>query len=426
VIEHGTPDGYHQGCKTRAVCPAVIPCVQVFIRYRSDLQFRRAIDAGTPLEQIVADDEAAAAAEVLAEREALRAEREAARAPRKVEKHDTRPRVMWTSENDVELAECIAAGMSVSQAARVMRKGTSTLRDRAAQAGLSFRDGRAGRTVRRSAGERTPGGVTGAEQVPAPDLRDARQVVRRVRKLGDPDLIEKAEARVRDAERARVPRPPRVKREKPPVEHGTLTMFRRGCRGDDCPADPSCSVVAGEFYAARNRSMVRKVKPHGTPASYARGCRRDEDCPNYGTSSSTCRAAQRAYHQEWVARRRAAGIPLEKHGTPYGYQLGCRAGDPCPASPSCAEASRAVEKARDRAAGIRAAEPMTDAGPVRDHVRSLLDSGMTLERIALAASVHRSQLGNLIYGRSGARGRRGGAQLRVTVGRAERIMAVRP
>lgn len=177
-------------------------------------------------------------------------------------------------------------------------------------------------------------------------------------------------------------------------------------------------------YARRGREP-RTLRPHGTPASYARGCRTEEGCPNHGTDLLTCVAANREYQRAYQAARKAEGVPAGKHGTAYGYQLGCKAGSDCPASPSCAEASLAAETERARAAGRAAAEPMVDAGPVREHVRELLKS-MTLTDVAEAASVHRSQLGNLIYGRSGERGRSGAPMQRVTASRAERIMAVRP
>lgn len=49
---HGTPQGYSLGCHgTR--CPAELSCHVVGIRYRGDWEFKKQIDAGLTLEQIV-------------------------------------------------------------------------------------------------------------------------------------------------------------------------------------------------------------------------------------------------------------------------------------------------------------------------------------------------------------------------------------
>jgi hypothetical protein len=70
---HGTKAGYDRGCKGGS-CPAVIPCRDVRRRYLSDVDFRRLIDAGVSLEEIVSIDQAAAERDALVERNRRRAE----------------------------------------------------------------------------------------------------------------------------------------------------------------------------------------------------------------------------------------------------------------------------------------------------------------------------------------------------------------
>jgi hypothetical protein len=64
---HGTVRGYEGGCKG-GHCPAAIACRDVKRRYGSDLDFRRLIDAGVSLEEIVEFDRAAAERDAEVER----------------------------------------------------------------------------------------------------------------------------------------------------------------------------------------------------------------------------------------------------------------------------------------------------------------------------------------------------------------------
>lgn len=72
---HGTVEGFDRGCKGGA-CPAAIPCRDVRRRYLSDLDFRRLVDAGVPLDEIKSIDEAAARRDVEVERQRRLAERQ--------------------------------------------------------------------------------------------------------------------------------------------------------------------------------------------------------------------------------------------------------------------------------------------------------------------------------------------------------------
>ncbi|MEQ7008412.1 hypothetical protein ABN028_19760 [Actinopolymorpha sp. B17G11] len=79
------------------------------------------------------------------------------------------------------------------------------------------------------------------------------------------------------------------------------------------------------------------------------------------------------------------------HGTDRGYWRGCKAGSPCPTTPTCANAhARAVKKAKWRAAGILppSAASRVDAQSARDHIARLLTyKGASEEAIARAAGL---------------------------------------
>ncbi|MBN9212951.1 MAG: hypothetical protein BGO45_04780 [Microbacterium sp. 71-36] len=54
---HGTIDGYRAGCRT-STCPALLPCRDVYRRYQGDYGFRRLVDQGVTLEEILRRDAA--------------------------------------------------------------------------------------------------------------------------------------------------------------------------------------------------------------------------------------------------------------------------------------------------------------------------------------------------------------------------------
>lgn len=145
MIAHGTPRGFHEGCKTRVGCPAVIPCRDVYIRYQGDLTFRRAIDAGTPLEDILAADEAAAAADVEAEKAARRAASPTP-APRLRKRKPVAPRQRfpWTREDDATLRTFAGTGRhAIADVSREMNRPAGTVRSQLIRLGLTLPDGRA-------------------------------------------------------------------------------------------------------------------------------------------------------------------------------------------------------------------------------------------------------------------------------------------
>ena len=79
---HGTPRGFTEGCRG-AACPALISCRDIHTRYAGDWSFKRLIDAGTPIEEIIARENA--------ERDGVRErDRAATRADRHAEARTTR------------------------------------------------------------------------------------------------------------------------------------------------------------------------------------------------------------------------------------------------------------------------------------------------------------------------------------------------
>lgn len=128
------------------------------------------------------------------------------------------------------------------------------------------------------------------------------------------------------------------------------------------------------------------------------------------------------YHREWVANQQTQPIPLEHHGTPYGYQLGCKDRDTCPAEISCRDATLAEERRRARAAGIPEQAARVPAEPVRRHVRELMAAGMSVLGIAAAADVSKTGVKVLLYGRSGER--KGELPSAIEAAKAQRIMAL--
>ncbi|MEO6115977.1 MAG: hypothetical protein ABIP33_06295 [Pseudolysinimonas sp.] len=143
----------------------------------------------------------------------------------------------------------------------------------------------------------------------------------------------------------------------PDFPHGTLSGYAEGCHGSACAhhADPaylSCKEVAERVrtdYGLRNWGHLERmprttakpapptvVKPpaptipaptpvaqaetppaeaipgasaggpkHGTTAMRSRGCKRDEDCPNFGIDGKiTCAQASRDYNAAWYAEKK--------------------------------------------------------------------------------------------------------------------------
>lgn len=81
------------------------------------------------------------------------------------------------------------------------------------------------------------------------------------------------------------------------------------------------------------------------------------------------------------------------HGTRVGYIV-CR----CRCA-HCRSANRTYENNRSRQQLYRRPARLVDAGPVRAHIRALMDQGMGWKRVANQAGVARTTVGGLLYGK---------------------------
>lgn len=397
---HGTVDGYRGGCRD-GNCPAPMACRDVYRRYSGDFGFRRLIDAGIPLEEILRRDEAERAGIEQRDKAAARAARKGDAAAKST-KAPAAPRPPATPKPEKRPATAIAPKPAPAPVVEVnpleqWQQERDAWRARHKELYTALRA--AERAIEEATAQRDRAQTAFDELVAAGEPQKPEQPKRRQRQR------EEIEAGIRrlhaegfsDAEAA--------------DELGISRPYAGIVRRDlQLPAN----VKRRTSSAPREPRTPRQVLGHGTNASYARGCRCD-----------ACKEAARAYHRDWMANRRRTtdGIPAEHHGTAYGYQLGCRSRKLCPSTPSCADASLAEERRRRREAGIPAAAARVPAEPVRVHVRALMAAGMTMDAIAAGADVHRSRIGDLIYGRSDP-GRKGELAAEIEAEKATRILAL--
>jgi hypothetical protein len=121
---HGTPDGYRAGCRG-GVCPAPMPCRDVYTRHCGDYGFRRRFDAGVPLAEIVAQDAAEQAGASLRDSAAARALAERASGV-KSPKVESRPARVCTVEGCDRRHS--SRGLCVVHYYRMKRTGTTDAR----------------------------------------------------------------------------------------------------------------------------------------------------------------------------------------------------------------------------------------------------------------------------------------------------------
>ena len=105
---------------------------------------------------------------------------------------------------------------------------------------------------------------------------------------------------------------------------------------------------------------------------------------------------------------------------PHHDTLTCYANYGC-RLPECVERKNAWARNRDRALRAGTWQPLEDATPVRAHLRTLLNSGLTQQRIAAFAGVPPQSITDLIRGRS-----KRGLRHRTTPEFAAKILAVDP
>lgn len=394
---HGTPDGYRRGCRTIA-CPAAIPCRTVHTRYAGDYTFAKRLDNGIPLAEILELDNAAKA-------QARQRDRAAA-SPTAAPKPKPKPKPTRTRKPAAPPKAPTPPTPTPQRAAapaapKRPHPGYSWLTR--ARTSLDSFD-----PAQREQRQRALDEYETALNDHIADLarwRETRTALRRT--LTDAtDALNAATT----ATRAGLSVGGAIERALHDATH------RHQAAGDalasssaNRPAEPS----KPRSPRRAQPSKPRQLQPHGTNACRARGCDRPE-----------CIEAGRVYHREWMERRRMKQIPAEHHGTAYGYQLGCKDRETCPAETSCADVSLAEERRRRREAGVPEQAPRVPAEPVRQHVRNLMGSGMGVLRIAEEANVSKTGVKILLYGRSGAR--KGELPHEIEAIKAQRLLALTP
>jgi hypothetical protein len=411
AFPHGTPKGFATGCRG-AGCPALISCRDVHTRYSGDWAFKRLIDAGASLEEILARDTAA--------REGIRdRDRAAARAQRRAEAAGTSTRTTRAPRRPSPPRATVKRTPQSAPPAPAKVGPQSTPADTVVDVSPA--------PLTTPPTDRSHPGYAWSAERRAQAARSAEWMQRLDR------YEQELDAFVRELEEwksARSAHRHALRHAKTSLTQAqTAESTGLSLNGAIAAAVTSAQEAVDGALAALGKhlssqpspptkprpprpprvSKPRQVQPHGTNACRARGCDRPE-----------CIEAGRKYHREWVAARKKQEISSEHHGTAYGYSLGCTDRSKCPAEISCSDASLAEERRRRREAGIAEQAPRVPAEPVRQHVRDLMASGWTVLGIADAADVSKTGLKVLLYGRSGAR--KGELPAHIEAAKAERVL----
>jgi hypothetical protein len=188
--------------------------------------------------------------------------------------------------------------------------------------------------------------------------------------------------------------------------HGSPTMLtcaeavvrRRGDYGAArLPQDQPLQRGLAVFRPATPSKRARATA-HGTPWGYQRGCRARAECPHWQAGKITCADARRQYLADYKRRRREGTGSAPAHGTIAGYSAGCHDPAACPhADITCTGAWRAYKLGRSREAGSRARETV-DPHEARIAVLSMRERGHSVRAIAEMAGVGRTTIGDLLRG----------------------------
>lgn len=417
---HGTVEGFNLGCKG-GHCPAPMSCRDVRTRYHADWGFRKAVDGGMTAAELLEREQADAAAAIESDRAAREAEREAQRAEAKAAREARRspraPRAPRTPRPSIrpDVLRLHAEGLTDAEISRqlsVSRPWVSKIR---ADAGLEkvFRPGKPRPERRR---DRTPE-VAEMYELGMRDDAIAAELGLNINYVGT--LRRSLGLPTHPLPRERKPKRPKSQRIdwRPEVArlHGEGLPDRLISEQTGISRTHVGTLRRELGLAAHLETGRFGGKPatlgHGTNGCYARGCR-----------CEPCHEAHRAYHRAYVGKRRAAGVEAVHHGTAYGYQLGCRGRTYCPAEVTCTDAMLEQDRQRRREAGVPAAPERVPAEPVREHVRSLMDGGMSVLGIAETAGVSLSWIKTLLYGRTGPRA--GEFPSHVEAEKARRLLAL--
>lgn len=175
-------------------------------------------------------------------------------------------------------------------------------------------------------------------------------------------------------------------------------------KGDRRLASLSATIPVPRDPAGLARLLQEAQRVHGSPYGYERGCRTRETCPNHSRGLTTCVEAHVAYRRDWLARRRAGqGRPIP-HGTPAGYLAGCRIEADCPAPMglTCAAARRAERRA-ERHSTPQYTFVVSDVTGLAKAIDAVTAGGkLSLREVARRSGIGRSTVIRIV--RAGERG----------------------
>lgn len=180
--------------------------------------------------------------------------------------------------------------------------------------------------------------------------------------------------------------------------HSTPEGYRSGCQGHACPGIADNGISCADSFARYqgDYGFRKKVDAGMSPKEIVAAERAAQSAgsekldgkpkprpvkkPTAQPLSEEAQAAIDAATVETVGEAPAKEIPLEKHGTPKGYYLGCRLKDECPGvervGKSCNQAVNEYQRAlkenrkkREAAAAVAAEEvlPVTAVEAVSEH-----------------------------------------------------------
>lgn len=332
VLEHGTVQGYRDGCRGRGECvPSFLgTCSDAMVRYRGDYSFSRAVDAGATLAELEARDVAAREADVARVREQNAAARAEGAKRRELVAEPKVARVPSAPKS--KRAPAVRAPKLVATPKPRVERGPTKAeiradeRGRREQAAADARAARGRLHAARGALEAAEGALVNA-RIEVAAAAEQYEVAAAALSVLDSRAAAREEREREKADRA--------------AERERVRGERESRRSSD----------AEERRDRRRRGQ----QTHGTAGGYQQGCRVDEKCPQAALGLTTCHQAYRAYHRDYAARRkaRAAADPslVTNHGTESGYVQGCR--DNCPSSPTCREAMNVADRARRRRQGVQ-------------------------------------------------------------------------
>lgn len=162
------------------------------------------------------------------------------------------------------------------------------------------------------------------------------------------------------------------------------------------PDDQPLPRAGAPAPAATTTTTTRSGPVHGTPWGYQRGCRDSRQCPNWRAGRVTCAEARSRYVTKNKERRRRGHGSGIQHGTSGGYLLGCRDRDACPGDATgrtCPEARAAHRRALARTAPRT---ETTDAAKARRRIQGWIAEGLSIRQVAKLTGCGRTTITAII------------------------------